>query len=306
MKIVIGILMLATVAFGQQEKPQPPIFAFANSDALSWSPHNAHEMALEEFRRYRDYQENKPKSYGSLYPNIDHEFVISYTASFKDQPSQSFTIEMDGTITLNNITAEDALLLLASDMSRNNLTSMKEFDRQQAQRDEERKVNPPTKLRAGKKNFKVSSVPLLDNGVLGNTNCSTQHINILMSDGAKRVGVLHEMMHVATGCDGSSSLHRAIYRLQVPLLKLLQDNPDMVDYLLKRGFDPSGSIVCGCGDSLDHTCIKSGISTGWDEGCETNRRTLSTEEKRLVEKYEANQDYDPSYEDIPRDAAKKH
>jgi hypothetical protein len=207
------------------------------------TPKSPREYAVSILHNYRDYmakrdaeREGKPDAQGITWTTSSVPGAYWYAESINAGGSK-VSIDFDGKVTYSGkeLTAEDALVLLVAIQLDQQLKEMEEQDRKEAEAKEEQASVPPTTLKAGKKTFAVKNVPKVAGGALGNTNCGYDRIHILMSDPNKRVGVFHEMMHVATWCNGDPALHRSIYQLEYPLLKLMQDNPDMVDYLMRRG-----------------------------------------------------------------------
>jgi hypothetical protein len=210
------------------------------------APKTTREYAVSLLHTYRDYmmkrdaeREGKPDAQGITWTTSSIPGAYWYAESINAGGSK-VSIDFDGKVSYSGkeLTAEDALVLLVAIQLDQQLKEMEEQDKQEARAKEERASVPPAKLKSGQKTFDVRNVAKVDNkNSLGSTNCDYDHIRILMTDPNKRVGVLHEMMHVATWCNADPALHKAIYELQYPLLKLMQDNPDMVDYLMRRGRD---------------------------------------------------------------------
>ncbi len=238
-KIAVLIILCGGILSAQQTAPH---YKFGDDDSLKFSVKpelgNAHEYALDSIRRYSDYM-NKPRPYGNGFRiDTDKDLVFRYVfhVGSNQDGYQEFTVTPEGKIELHNISIEDALLSLVANQTREWLDSAQRYDAQEEKAEAERSSHPPTRLKAHGKSIKISNVSEIGPGIYGQTNCKVGTIKILMSDEAKRETVLHEMMHIASNCD--DKVHRAIYELSSPLLKMLQDNPDMVDYLTKRKDKP--------------------------------------------------------------------
>lgn len=70
--------------------------------------------------------------------------------------------------------------------------------------------------------------------ILGDTNCTLKRVRLTVHGADKQDSMMHEMMHVATGCKTDPELHSLIYALAPGILKMLQENPDLVKYLTTK------------------------------------------------------------------------
>lgn len=160
-------------------------------------------------------------------------FIVRFLVGDADQ---YVTISQQGELEFHNMTEHDALMLMIAQQVYGDMTRMQQYDHER----EERDSRPPSTLRTPNGvRFRISQHRDLGETeagtTLADTNCSLERIRVRMDDGDKRGSIMHELMHVASGCsDRVTTLHRAIYDLSDPLLRLLQENPDMVDYLTKR------------------------------------------------------------------------
>jgi hypothetical protein len=226
MKTIIALLVLAGTMWGQDT-----YYHIGDWQPSHLYPKNAREGALQAIQEYDDYTMTR-NSY--LVPASINDNAIVYEWKYGNDPNgwQSFKLSTDGKFTFENISAEDALLAVMGNKLRDSLNHMKREDAAEAERQKERDSIPPETLKSKKYTYKISSVPEFPGDVLAVTHCNTARIESLISDEHKRISIMHEMMHVATNCD--PKVHTAIYELAAPLLKMLQDNPNMVDYLTNR------------------------------------------------------------------------
>lgn len=234
------IVLVAMMMFGQIQGTDPkgilqwssdPIFALSSEP----TPNNAHEFAVREINKYMDWAAS-PRKIGEFY-TTPRTTALTYIYTANGTAQQSFSIGHDGAIELNKITIEDALLLLYSNQATQQLEREREWDRLARAREEEAKSVPPVKLKGPKgESYRVKNLPRWspDKTLLGDSACTLKRVRILETDNQKRDTVLHEMMHVATSCREDASLHRAIYALTPGILKMLQDNPDLVKYLTEK------------------------------------------------------------------------
>lgn len=230
MKQMIMVVLLSTALLAQQPKQSEPPkvseftgFMVDTTSSEAGRPKTVREYAMQQFKEFNDY--NKLNG-------MDHqEFSLTWQSGGTYQEA---IINGDGKVVLNNMTLEDALLYLVATQIGDELRKEYKWDTEKKKAEEERKTNPPTTLKSSKGIYKITPVHKLPADILATTNCRENDIDVLISQNTKRASVLHEMMHVATDCDGSPSLHRSIYELSNPLLKLMQDNPAMVDYLMNK------------------------------------------------------------------------
>lgn len=188
-------------------------------------PLNAHNYALSRINELHDYM----KARGS---NQSVDYVYRFIGGPSPGKEQSVAIE-DGKVELENITMEDAVLLLYSSEAERTLESMKEWDRRGKEREERIADKPPDKMKVGPDKWDVHNLPAwsTDGTLLGDTNCADKRIRLLETGYGKPDSMLHEMLHAATGCSHDLELHRTIYAMTPKLLKMLQENPDLVKYL---------------------------------------------------------------------------
>lgn len=183
---------------------------------------DAHGYALSVIKEFADYQKSKNATRGNSY-----WYGITY---MHGSTIQSVGVNQDtGMPELHNISLDDAFLLMYSTEVGVMLADEKRFD------DKERAIAsiPPLKLKATGKTYKVQNVPQWNANVAADTNCGLNRVRLVDRFPDKKDSLLHEMMHIATNCDATPALHRAITRLAPELLKLMRENPDMVAYLMR-------------------------------------------------------------------------
>lgn len=242
-----AVMMVSGTMVGQQIDPnkaddKPSYFVFSNMPGPADVPKNAHEWAMQVFQQYKDYHKSQGHNF--------HSDSITMFQIINGDLRQQILLDWDGKVDLRGITLDDAMLSVLAFQTQESLDREKEWDRQEKVREEESQHNPPPSLKAGSGKYKITPVHQLPADVLANTQCTTKQINVLIEQDAKRTSVMHEMMHVASNCD--ESVHRAIYELARPLLKLLQDNPDMADYLLKRTKPAAPPVAKPVASPADH------------------------------------------------------
>lgn len=226
MRALIFALALLAIPVPAQTALNPVgMEAYASPNAST----DVHSWALSKLKAYNDYSRQR-------YPGFtlnDKGPVFAYAFRFGvDDVDQGFSVNEDGKVELRNMSMEDAVLALMANNYEEMLEREKKWDKQHAAEEEERASRPPAVLKFDTKFYPIKNVSTLPTGVAAQTNCGQQWIKSLMSDSAKRISVLHEMMHVATNCDERD--HASIYRMQGPLLRMLQQNPDMVRYLTQK------------------------------------------------------------------------
>lgn len=177
---------------------------------------NAREYALSRIKEFEDYQK-KSKNWS---------MNAMYYATFNGA-RQSFGVK-DGEVSLENITLEDAFLLLYAEQSDKMLAEARTWDREEAAR----KDVPPSKIKYKGVQWTLASVPDWSSGaILGTTYCGLKYVKALDTDPDKRGTVMHEMMHVVAGCQDNRELHSLIQKVAPGLVALLRENPDLVTYL---------------------------------------------------------------------------
>lgn len=217
------------------QTPTPPLVV-EGTDQSYWVqpatplPMNAHDYALSRISELHDYM----KARGS---NQAEDYVYRFIGGRSPGKEQSVAIK-DGKVELENMTMEDAVLLLYSTEADNTLTSMKEWDRNEKERIASK---PPDKMKVGPDKWNVHNQPAwsTDGTVLADTDCASKSIRILETGPGKPDSMLHEMLHAATGCSHNLELHRTIYAMTPKLLKMLQENPDLVKYLTQPIVKPT-------------------------------------------------------------------
>lgn len=188
-------------------------------------PFTAHDYALSRINELRDYERSKGTDRTT-------DYMYRFIGGTSPGKEQSVAIT-DGKVELENMTMEDAVLLLYSSEADRTLTSMKEWDRQEKMREEAKASIPPDKMKVGPDKWNVHNLPAWskDPTVMADTTCALKRIRILEDGYNKPDSMLHEMLHAATGCSQDIELHRTIYAMTPKLLKMLQENPDLVKYL---------------------------------------------------------------------------
>lgn len=202
-------------------------FMFIGQTAM---PKNTHDFAVERINAYHDYKLSK-----GIPITVDYMFTINGA-------NQSFAVDKDGHVSLREISLEDAFLLLYSMQTDNLMDKEKRWDAEEEAREKARADKPPDKLKVGTRDWDVHSLPAWsrDTTLMADTNCDLRRVRVLETSRDKQDSMLHEILHIATGCNHSLELHRTIYAITPRLLKLLQANPDVVDYLTKRGNGDDG------------------------------------------------------------------
>jgi hypothetical protein len=111
-----------------------------------------------------------------------------------------------------------------------------EADHMMAEHEQATASVPPAHFKSGKADWDVLNIPAwsTNDGLMADTNCYLKRIRVKEDGSDKPDSVLHELLHVATKCDPSPRVHEIIYGLAPALLKILQDNPDMVAYLMTK------------------------------------------------------------------------
>lgn len=224
MKYMVMIILITGTAFGQNSSY--PLFSVHQETT---TPKNVHDYALSRIKALNDYMTLSSKlAGGNTYLFVFRGFGAE---------DQSLAIDKDGNIRLKNMSTEDALLMLYAIKADEDLARYEQWDREEREREEERKSIPPSPIRVGIKTWNIFNEPTpwsKTEGVLADTNCYLGRIRSLKTDGAKRSSVMHEILHVASNCREDHNMHAAIYVLAPALVKILQDNPDLVDYLTKK------------------------------------------------------------------------
>jgi hypothetical protein len=203
---------------------------FAAAPEAAAPPMTLREFALQRIGALEDYAKSRPAEDGGF----TYAAPVAPSFSFKvsNGPVQSFTVHRDGKIDLHGLTLEDAFLALYSNEVDRQLEELRRFDAAEKERELSRKSVPPKSFRLGKKRWSMSNQPDWSGGtVLGDTNCDLARVRILDADPDKRGTVMHELMHVASGCRDDPGLHDLIYRLAPNLVRLLRENPDVAAYL---------------------------------------------------------------------------
>lgn len=178
----------------------------------------------------------------SWYTDENGYSVMRYVEHFAGEPEgvNSIYAQHDGTIRTEGMwTEHDWLTVLVGQKAEEEVVSRKNFQIElKAALDK-----PPVKLRTVTGIVNVKDVTRWSAYISGDTNCELRRIRTVSTDPEKRVTALHEMMHVASNCNGDEQLHRAIQQIAPRLLRLLRDNPDMVDWLLSRKPKPVPTIA---------------------------------------------------------------
>src|SRR5882762_1412902 len=150
-------MLLFETMWGQQSTPSPVLAEQTFSFSYE-APKSVHEYAVSELRAYVDYI-NSPRKIGQyVLKGNENQLAFRYGINF-GAGEQYFSVDRDGQIILHGITAEDALLLMVAERSRESLEFAQRYDRQEESREKERRDHPPATLKSGKKTFKISNVP---------------------------------------------------------------------------------------------------------------------------------------------------
>lgn len=223
-------LMLTVCAWSQEPKrtPDGPLkfswYAVGPEMAPMKAAFSAHDLALANIKEFNDYELAKGlHQSGSIIivrPHVGEE--------------QSVSMDEDGTIKLKNMTIEDAFLLLWGARAQEMLWEMQRWDKFEAKIEAAKKDVPPNRVRLGKEKWNIENIPDWSQGkYLGQTFCGMGKIKLLETNSEKQETMMHEMMHVVSGCKDNPELHSLITELSPGLVKLLQQNPDLVKYLTK-------------------------------------------------------------------------
>lgn len=231
---LIMVLLLSAGAVAQTKSaPDQPLIEFATMPEVQAPAKSLREFALQRIAALEDYEKSRSSEYGDF--KYSTATLPGFSFVINNGPVQSFTVHRDGKIDLDGLTLEDAVLVLYSEEADRQLVDLQRFDSEEKQREEARKSVPPKNFRLGKKQWSMSNQPDWSHGaVLGDTNCGLKRVRILETDPDKRGTVMHELMHVASGCQDNAGLHNLIYQLAPNLVKLLRENPDVVEYLTKK------------------------------------------------------------------------
>lgn len=191
-------------------------------------PHDIHGYAMSyihDFNTYEDSKSNGEAKYST-------ESLYVYSSGDK---KQTISVDRNGKVTLDGVTMEDAFLLLYANTLEERMNRQFAYDKQEKDHEEAKKDVTPHKMIYQGNPWDIDELPDWSKGkVLGDTRCSLKKIRILEDRTDKRGTMLHELMHVASGCKDNFEIHSLISQMGPGLLKILQDNPDIVDYLTKR------------------------------------------------------------------------
>lgn len=217
------------------------------------APSNAHEMALSIFADYAAYQKVKTAKLRAAFSDnegmtitgaFDAKELIRYSYQLADSSLQSFSVGYDGKVEYDHLTPEDALLMVEANTLQMRMLEEREQDREDARREAAKRTDvPPKILRYQGQIFKIDHMTEDWSGGLAaaDTNCFIGRIRVLATLPDKRETVMHELMHVATHCNENPSLHHSISAISPGLVKLMRENPALVDYLMKgaKGWKPA-------------------------------------------------------------------
>jgi len=183
----------------------------------------AHDYAMSKIKAYEDYQKQK-------HGPPEHFFKYMFNSG-KSVDMQEFSVS-DGEIKLENISLEDAFLLLYSNEVEKAMSREKDWDAIQTAM----KNIPPKKFILDKHYWTVEDTPDWSKGkILGDTTCGLQRVRVLATNLDKEGTVMHELMHVASGCEDNAELHSLITKMAPKLLVILQENSDLTAYLTSNG-----------------------------------------------------------------------
>jgi hypothetical protein len=237
--LVVLIVALATMtALGQN--PDPPKtdgFAFSSLGYVPPMPMNVHDYALQKVKEYDDYQRSRDRQF----MDVEMPYIFSFHGP-NGVNEQSFAVHKDGTIDFTNVTPDDVILwLYAFDLERR-LSVQQKFDKADDERKEAESSVPPARFRIGPQHWHTENVPdwSLGSGVLADTNCNAKRLRFIIHGPNKQTSMMHELLHVATGCKDNLEVHSWIYEASPTLLKLLQENPDLVKYLTTKTVTRTG------------------------------------------------------------------
>ena len=214
MNFAATILLALTLAHSAHSWSSNGILLNAPSSSLR-------EWAIRDINEWKDYMKVKP--YGAGYNDI----------SFCERGRcATVNVSRDGQITTDGISIEDAFLLLYSVRMADSLRQYKDIDRQFKAEEAALANKPPQRLRGPNGPYRVHDIPQWQKNVNGETHCKQRWIKLQNNWPDKPTVMMHEMMHVATGCDAEKGLHQDIYRMAPALLELMKNNPDVVEWML--------------------------------------------------------------------------
>lgn len=246
MRLIVAMFLIAA-SCGAQDKPKSgdvaPLcstekYCFSETNpyiggmpyiTMEDAPVSIHDYMISQVKQWTAHEKDK-------YPGVQVLMPLNIAYTTKDGKRSSLIVDEDGELHFDNMTAEDALLMLISEEIYRTMESNKLSDYYEAEHKKAMADIPPPKVKVEGKYWPIWNVPQYDQdaNILASANCNARWIKVRDDRTEKRTSVMHELMHVATGCDKDEKLHSVIYRMAPALLKLMQDNPDVVNYLMTK------------------------------------------------------------------------
>jgi hypothetical protein len=192
-------------------------------------PITATEEAKSEVAKFYDYRAQHPDGFPSMKDSDPIYWIKGY-----DGLNKKFGFDATGKIILENMTAEEAAVWLYADRVDAARYSAMAYVHQQAEEKKAELSVPPRRFYFKNTPWDVEQVPdyTLDRPtVLAETYCGLGIIRAVAIAPKKQVSMMHEMLHVVTGCDDEPGMHDLIYKIAPGLVNLLKQNPDLVKYL---------------------------------------------------------------------------
>lgn len=232
--LVLTFLFAATAVAQTPTKPVDPtneVTFQLGAKAMEIDPPKSwRDWALEQIKYHREYEAKKDAKFGVKDRGDSPE--LTYFSSMGGKESRASVSVEDGKVKIDgDMTMEDVLLVLIAEKDANQRSLEERWDRDE----EARKQKVPDHVIVGGRKWPVISAPNWEfrgDGVLADTNCALRKIHVLDTDRNKPDSVMHELMHVASGCNPSPALHRFIYETSQGMVNILHDNPEIADYFV--------------------------------------------------------------------------
>ena len=226
MKLILRTLILCAIL--------PSMGLQAQSDATV--PQNPPAFGFSLQPTIQAYIDAKIKEYKEDRGLTPTQNICVYLSNVGANYCSVLSFGEDGKIVHEGMTTEQALALYFIQYKDQNIQEWQEFNTRMEKAAFSRSLTPPSKIKVGSQQYILQHLEEWTKNpyVAADTNCSLKRVRIMQSDGSKQDSVLHEMMHVTSHCDTNIGTHRAIYQMSNNLLKILQDNPDLVEFLMKK------------------------------------------------------------------------
>lgn len=233
MKYALPLLLTLGGVMSAQTMPPPTdgdLYLHTISNPIDY-PKTPREYALSRLKAADDYFKQKEEDQRHRSGQSTHYWnsAFSYTFLFGDKRS-SFSVDLDGHVAIEGMTAEDALVYLAAQESDRNLELAKKWDEEE---DAKRDTPPPPAIHANNIPVRVEVIDRWSPYIEADSNCAARKIRLVNSSKEKRESMLHEMMHVASNCSQDEQLHRAIQQISPKLLQMMRSNPKLVEWMMQ-------------------------------------------------------------------------